>query len=342
MLEAAEELLDAAAALEGAAVGERDEDEVDGPHHAVHALGLAEDGVSDRVAGLDRVAVVQNIEDVAEGAAVVNVGGLEDKHEDDRGGDGDGDADQAGHAQDAHHDNDDDGEEQDGADGEGAAERFLDAFGDCSVIRAGVNVQAKDRVENEGEQQGRAGGGDHRGDVIEQAGLRDGGGEVGGVGQGGELVADIRAGDDHTGGNGGGDAEAGTDAEEGKADGGGGGPRGATGHADDSAEDAANGQEQLRGQQIKAVDDHGGDRAGEHEAGDQEADGGEDQNGFHGSSQTLDHTSEHLLEGVAADEADDAGDDDGHDQGQVRVMIAGFGMTVEAVKHEPDHRHDGN
>ena len=35
---------------------------------------------------------------------------------------------------------------RDRADGEGAAERFLDAFGDCSVIRAGVNVQAKDRV----------------------------------------------------------------------------------------------------------------------------------------------------------------------------------------------------
>lgn len=30
-------------------------------------------------------------------------------------------------------------------------------------------------------------------DVIEQAGLRDGGGEVGGIGQGGELIADIRA-----------------------------------------------------------------------------------------------------------------------------------------------------
>ena len=342
VLQAAEQTLDAAAALQSTAVGEREEDEVDGPHGAVHTAGLAEDGVSDVVAGLNDDTVVQHVEDVAQGAGAVDVGGLEDHHEDGRGGNGDGDTDQAGHAQDAHHDNDDDGDEQQRADGERPAEGILNALSNGGIISAGVNVQAKDRVENEGEQQGRAGGGDHRGDVIEQAGLRDGGGEVGGIGQGGELIADIRAGDDHTGGDGGRDAEARADAEERKTDGGGGGPGGAARHTDDRAEDAADGQEQLRGQQVKAVDDQGRDRAGGHEAGDQETDGAEDQNGFHGGRQTLDHTGEHFLEAVAADRADDAGDDDGQDQGHVRVMITGFRMTAEAVKHEPDHRNDGN
>ena len=62
----------------------------------------------------------------------------------------------------------------------------------------------------------------------------------------------------------------------------------------------------------------------------------------HGSAQALDHTGEHILEVVTAEVTDDARDDDGHDQGQVSVMVTGFGMTEEAVKHEPDHRNDGN
>ena len=119
------------------------------------------------------------------------------------------------------------------------AERVLNALGNSGIIRAGVDVQTEDRVEHESDQQGRAGGGDHRGHVIEQAGLGDGGGEVGGVGQGGELIADIRAGDDHTGGDGGIDAQARADAEERKADGGGGGPGGAARQTNDRAEDAA-------------------------------------------------------------------------------------------------------
>ena len=342
VLQAAEQTLDAAAALQRAAVGESEEDEVDGPHGAVHALGLAEDGVSDCVAGLNADTVVQRVEDVAQGAGAVDVGGLEDDHEERGGGDGDGNADQTGHTQDAHHDNDDDGDEQNGGDHEGLAERVLNAGGNSGIISAGVDVQTHDGVEDEGDHEGRAGGGDHRGDVVEKTGLGNSRGEVGGVGQGGELIADVRAGDDHTGGEGGVDAKARADAEECKTDGGGGGPGGAARHTDDRAEDAADGQEQLRGQQVKAVDDHGRDRAGAHEAGDQETDGAEDQNGFHGSAQTLDHTGEHFLEAVAADRTDDAGDDDGHDQGQVSVMVTGFGMTAEAVKHEPDHCHNGD
>ena len=342
MLEAAEQTLDAAAALERAAVSESDKDEVDGPHGAVHTAGLAEDGVSDFVAGLNADTVVQHVEDVAQGAGAVDVGGLEDDHEDRCGGDGGGNADQAGHTQDAHHDNNDDGNEQNRGDIEGTAERVLNALSNSGIVGAGVNVQAEDGVDDQGDDEGRAGGGDHRGDVVEKTGLGNSRGKVGGIGQGGELIADIRAGDDHTGGDGGRDAEARADAEERKTDGGGGGPGGAARHTDDRAEDAADGQEQLRGQQVKAVDDQGRDRAGGHEAGDEETDGAEDQNGFHGSCQTIDHTGEHILEGMAAGEADDAGDDDGQDQGHVRVMITGFGMTEEAIKHEPDHCHNGD
>ena len=56
-----------------------------------------------------------------------------------------------------------------------------------------------------------------------KTGLGNSRGEVGGIGQGGELIADIRAGDDHTGGEGGIDAKARANAEERKTDGGGGG-----------------------------------------------------------------------------------------------------------------------
>ena len=342
VLQAAEQTLDAAAALQSTAVGEREEDEVDGPHGAVHTAGLAEDGVSDFVAGLNDDTVVQHVEDVAQGAGAVDGGGLEDHHEDGRGGNGDGDTDEAGHAQDAHHDNHDDGDEQNGGDHEGLAERVLNGLGDGRIVGAGVDVQAHDGVEDEGDEQSRAGGGDHRGNVVEQTGLGNSRGEVGGIGQGGELIADIRAGDDHTGGEGGIDAKARADAEERKTDGGGGGPGGAARHTDDRAEDAADGQEQLRGQQIQTVDDQGGDRTGGHEARDQETDGAEDQDRFHGSAQALDHTGEHILEVVTAEVTDDARDDDGHDQGHVRVMITGFGMTEEAVKHEPDHCHNGD
>ena len=285
---------------------------------------------------------MQNVEDIAQRAAVVDLSGLEDDHEERCGGDGDGNADQAGHAQDAHQDNDDDGEKQDGGDVEGLAEGVLDALGNSGIVGAGVNVQTENGVEDEGEDQGRAGGGDHRGDVVEKAGLGNSRGEVGGVGQGGELIADIRAGDDHTGGEGGVDAEARADAEERKTDGGGGGPGGAARHTDDRAEDAADGQEQLRGQKIQTVNDQGGDSAGSHEAGDQETDGAEDQDRFHGSAQTLDHTGEHILKVVTAEETDDARDDNGHDQRHVRVMILRDGMTEEAVEHEPDHCHNGN
>ena len=51
---------------------------------------------------------------------------------------------------------------------------------------------------------------------------------------------------------------------------------------------------------------------------------------------------EHILEVVTAEVTDDARDDDGHDQGHMGVMVTGFGMTEEAVKHEPDHCHNGN
>ena len=178
--------------------------------------------------------------------------------------------------------------------------------------------------------------------MVEKTGLGNSRGEVGGIGQGGELIADIRAGDDHTGGEGGIDAKARANAEERKTDGGGGGPGGAARHTDDRAEDAADRQEQLRGQQIQTVNDQGGDRTGGHEARDQETDGAEDQNSFHGSAQALDHTGEHILKVVTAEVTDDARDDDGHDQGQVSVMVTGFGMTEEAVKHEPDHCHNGD
>ena len=129
------------------------------------------------------------------------------------------------------------------------------------AVAAAAGGHAQDGVGDEGQHEGGGGGGHHGGHVVEQAGLRDGGGQVGGVGQGGELVAHIGAGDGHTGGDGGGDAQAGADAQHGDAHGGGGGPGGAAGQAHNGAQEAAHRQEQLGREQIQPVVDQGGDSA---------------------------------------------------------------------------------
>ena len=174
--------------------------------------------------------------------------------------------------------------------------------------------------------------------MVEQAGVGHAGGEVGGIGQGGELIADISTGDDHTGGHGGVDAQARADAEHRDTDGGGGSPGRAAGKAHDGAQAAADRQEQFRGQQVQTVVDQGGNGAGHHEGRNQKTDRHEDQQCLERVVQTIEHAGEHVGEAVAAQRTNDAGDAHRNDQRHVGVNIV---AAVQAVDHEACHHDDG-
>ena len=176
--------------------------------------------------------------------------------------------------------------------------------------------------------------------MIEKTGVGNAGGKVGGVGQRGELIADISTGDDHTGSDGGIHTETCADTDEGKADGRGGGPGGAAGETDDGAHNAADGKECLRAQELQTVVNQSGDGAGSHEGGYQETDRAEDQDRFEGCAQTLDHTGENVGELVSADTADDRGDRDGNDQRHMCINIET--IEVQAVDHQTHHHDDGD
>ena len=146
--------------------------------------------------------------------------------------------------------------------------------------------------------------------------------EVSGIRERRELIAEVCAGDNHTGGDCGVDAEPRTDAEEGNADGRRCGPGRTAGKTYNRAHDAADRQEKPRGQKIQPVidDSRNGSR---HDKGcDQNADGAKNQNCFHRRIQTIQHTCKHIREAVAAEAANDAGDANRYDQGHMRIRIA--------------------
>ena len=271
LLEAAEQGLGAAAALQGAAVGHGQEDQVDGPHGVVHAAPGEQAG-GQLIAGLEFKAVMQDAEDLGQALHA-----LENDGEQHAGAHGQGDAYQAGQTHDARADNHQDGQQQDGAHIEALLQSGLELGGHSGVIVAAAGDKADDGVQDDSNHKGGGGGGHHGGHMVEQAGFRHGGGQVGSVGQGGELVAHIGAGDDHTGGDGWIDAQAGADAQHGNTHSSGGGPGGAAGQAHDGAQDAADGQEQLGGEEVQTVVNQSGDGARHDEGGDQQAHGAQNQ-----------------------------------------------------------------
>ena len=83
--------------------------------------------------------------------------------------------------------------------------------------------------------------------MIEKTGFCNTGSQVGRIGQRREFVTDIRAGDNHTGGDGRIHAQAFADGHERNTDGSGGGPRRTAGQTNDGDEDAAYRKEELGG-----------------------------------------------------------------------------------------------
>ena len=208
------------------------------------------------------------------------------------------------------------------------------------IVTRGVDVHTEYRRENQRNHKGRCRRGDHCRHVIEETCAGNRRREVGGVRERRELIAEVCAGDNHAGGDCGVDAETRTDAEEGNADGRRRGPGGTAGKADNRAHDAADRQEEPRGQKIQTVVNDSRDGSRHDEGCNQNADGAENQNRFHRRIQTIQHTREHVRETVPAEAADDAGNTDGYDQGHMCICVAR--LPDKAEQHKPHHDHNGN
>ena len=110
----------------------------------------------------------------------------------------------------------------------------------------------------------RASGGDHRLDVVKEVCFRNGGSNVGRIGQRRHLIAEGRAGDDRARGERRVDAKAHADAHQRNANGARGGPGRARGHRRDDAGDHGREQEPAGVDELQAPEnDHGNGAAGD-------------------------------------------------------------------------------
>ena len=230
--------------------------------------------------------------------------------------------------------------EQQRVDVELRRKRGLQSSRHLRVVARGVDVHAEYGVENQSNHEGRRRRGNHCRHVVEETRAGNRRREVGGIRERRELIAEVCAGDNHAGGNSGVDAETRTDAEEGNADGRRCGPRGTAGKADNRTHDAADRQEEPRGQKIQTVVNDSRDGARHNEGCDQNTDGAENQNCLHRRIQTIQHAREHIRETVPADTTDDAGNADGYNQGHMRIRIAR--LSDEPEQHKSHHDDNGN
>ena len=271
------------------------------------------------------------------------IGHLEDEREEHTDCDAGRNAHEARNAQDAHGDDDQDGQHHDGVDVEGPRDGIANALGNAGVVAFRARVDSQEGVEHERDEEHGTGCGKHGAHVVEQACSRHGGGEVRGVGERRELVADVGARDDHARGEGGVHAQAGANGHERDAHGGRGGPRRSAGPADDGADDAAQGQENLRGEQGKAVVDERGDGAADHERADEQAHEQQDEDGFHRDEEAVQDAGEHVLEGAPVGHSHGAGNYRRAQKRHVgRVVGVGIGHEPEHIEHEGYHGEDGD
>ena len=213
-----------------------------------------------------------------------------------------------------------------------------DTLRNSRIVHAGIDVRAKDCIEHQSDDEGRAGGGNHGAYVIEQAGVGNSGCQVGGIRQRRELIADICAGDNHTGGQSRVNSKACTDTYESQTDGCRCGPGRTAGKTGDGAEDTANRKEQLRSKQSESVINHCRNGSCRHEGGYQETNGTKNQKSFQCVVDTVNHAGQHVGKAVAAEDTDKAGNAHGYNQRHMSVLI-GF-IHVQAVKHEACHGND--
>ena len=206
-------------------------------------------------------------------------------------------------------------------------------------IVAGAPLEGDNRVDDDGDYKAGEGGGDHGPHVIKEPRLGGAGGQVGGVGQGGELVAAAGAGEDHAGHQTRMQAHGLTDGHKRDAKRRHHGPGGAQGDAHNGAEDAGQGKEHPGGDALEAVVDHGGNGAAPLEGADEAAHAEDDDNGLQRLVYGVQSAGQHLLIIIAAAPADQHGHRARHQHRDVGVL-----SPVEDVvgDHDPQQDDDGN
>ena len=160
------------------------------------------------------------------------------------------------------------------------------------------------------ERNGDAGyrGPQHETDVREQVGARDGGGEVGRVRKGGELVAEVSTRDDGPCNPSFTEPQGLTDANEGDADRTDRSPTRTGGQAHGSAQDAGSGKEDLTGEDIESHVDQGRDDAGNQPCARQSTDEQQNEDGPDGVTEGLLDPAFEMCPGLSAHHADGDGD----------------------------------
>ena len=158
-----------------------------------------------------------------------------------------------------------------------------------------VMRQAQDGEDDEGDYHRRHRREKHVAYVREQRDFIDRGSHHRGVGERGDFVAEVGAGDDGAGDHAVGETLGPADAEEGDADGGDGGPRTAGHHRNHGADDAGRKQEHLGTDDLDTVVDEGGNHAAHRPCARDGADKEEDEGGAGNIGKV---TADGLLEGL--------------------------------------------
>jgi len=177
---------------------------------------------------------------------------------------------------------------------EGLPQRFHH-FRHVGVVDGIVQGEADDQKSDHGQDNGRTRGDGHVADVGEQIGTRHRRCQVGGVGEGRHLVAEVCARDDGSGHQTVVDAQGAADAHQGDTDGGDGRPGAARGQRHQRRDSDGGKEEDLGVEDLQTVIDQQGHHAAEHPCAGEGADEEKDEDGRHGRGDTADDAGLHLF-----------------------------------------------
>ena len=273
------------------------------------------------------------------GNAVGEIGALEDHgenaaHHGDQQYAGDG-----RNLQKGHHDDEQHGQQQNGAHVGVVVHNSLGQLVGHLGVVAGAPLEGDDRVNDDGDHKAGEGGGNHGPHMVEKPRLGGAGGQIGGIGQGGELVTAAGTGEDHAGHQARVQAHGLADGHKRDAQSGHHGPRGTQGDAHDGAEDAGQGQEHSGSDALEAVVDHGGNGAAPLEGADEAAYAEDDDDGLQGLVHRVQSAGQHLFIVIAAPPANQHGHRAGDQHRNMGVLSPAEGIVGD---HDRQQDHDGD
>ena len=276
-------------------------------------------------------------------SAGVALAGLENQADDSAGKDAQGDAGDGGHLHSHCHNDDHRGQQQDGVDMEYAALGNIQSVGKfrhAAHIRVAAVVlgDAQHTEEDDADHIGDGRGQHHRLDVAHNISTSHGGSQVGGVGQGGHLIAEVGAGEDGAGGHAGVHAQAEADAHQGHAHGAHGTPGGTGGQGGDGADQQGGDEEDGGMHQLQAVVDHGGHHARVDPHADQDADDNQDTDGLKGLVDAVHHHLLNIFPLVAQIQGHDGCHTHAHKHGHMHVRTIDYDTNCQNC----NQKHQGN